>query len=350
MGLGYAEKSLSGGGIMNSNRRRILKSAGTFVGLAGIAGLYQNCGDPSLSLSNGQSASGGTTASGLTDWGSYVAAPGLNSINGQPTQEAVTGSELDIFIDFTVATHFSHSDGAAGHEQYMLSVIVGRNRTSFYPLRWRASNPSDTIFAVLVYDRDTGNLVRYHRLNESSSEVNILLMMPDSYLTTTRNISVVIHHSARGFIKRDFTMSKNLASPYATMVPIFNAAQPFAGANPLRPYIAGNGEASGGQGNLGLIHYPLIEVLTEDTVRVTLGGTTNRHPRISETHYIAGAALYDQDGHAVTLTTSVSYGETVNYSVITFARAALRERGITSLRTVVHDTYNGYLMGFLNIP
>jgi hypothetical protein len=335
---------------MNSNRRRILKSAGTFVGLAGIAGLYQNCGDPSLSLSNGQNASGGSPLAAATDWGTYTAAPGLTSINGQRTQEAVTGSELDIFIDFTVATHFSHSDQAAGHEQHMLSIIVGRNRTTFYPLRWRASNPSDTIFAVLVYDRDTGNLVRYHRLNETSSEVNILMMMPETYLTTTRNISVVIHHSARGFIKRDFTMSKNLASPYATMVPIFNAAQPFAGANPLRPYIAGNGEASGGQGNLGLIHYPLLEVLTEDTVRVTLGGTgVNRHPRISETHYIAGAALYDQDGHQVALTTSVSYGETVNFSQIAFPRAALRERGITSLRTVVHDTYNGYLMGFLNI-
>ena len=84
------------------------------------------------------------------------------------------------------------------------------------------------------------------------------------------------------------------------MVPIFNAAQPFAGANPLRPYIA-------------------------------------------------GAALYDQDGHQVALTTSVSYGETVNFSQIAFPRAALRERGITSLRSVVHDTYNGYLLGFLNI-
>jgi hypothetical protein len=109
---------------------------------------------------------------------------------------------LDIFIDFTVATHFSHSDQAAGHEQHMLSIIVGRNRTSFYPLRWRASNPSNTIFAVLVYDRDTGSLVRFHRLNETSSEVNILMMIPESYLTTTRNISVVIHHSARGFINK----------------------------------------------------------------------------------------------------------------------------------------------------
>lgn len=334
--------------VRKSRRELLIKSGLVLGGSVGLASLYQNCADPGGLVINGQNGAASTGSSSVTPLG-YAAGPGIATIDGLPVKEATTGSDLDIFVDFTVATHYNHLDFIGNHEQYLLSVIAGRNRIAPFTQKWRVNKSGDTILAVLLYDRDSGNLIRAHKFNEGSLQVSVLMMIPDSFLTLTRNVSVVLHHATKGFIKRDFTMSKNLATPYSTLVAPFNSAQPFAGADPTRPYVAGAGVASGGQGDLGLIHYPNIEVLTEETVRVTLGGTTARHPRINEDHYIAGATLYDQDGHIIALTTSVPYGDIVNYSIVTFPRQALRDRGITQLRTVVHDTFNGYLMGFLNL-
>ncbi|CAN5523802.1 hypothetical protein BH10BDE1_BH10BDE1_14840 [soil metagenome] len=335
--------------VKKSRRELLIKSGIAFGGSLGLAALYQNCADPGGLVVNGQNSSASTGPAGGASPLGYVASPGITTIDGTPVKEAVTGSDLDIFVDFTLATHYSHSDLLGTHEQYLLSVIGGRNRVTPFVQKWRTNKSAESVLAVMLYDKDSGNLIRAHHFNETSYQVSVLMMIPDSYLTLTRNVSVVVHHATRGFLKRDFTMSKNLATPYSTLVAPFNPASPFAGADPTRAYVSGLGLASGGQGDLGLIHYPLIELLAEDTVRVTLGGTTARHPRVGEDHYIAGATLYDQDGHIIALTTSVPYGDVVNYSVVTFPRIAIRDRGITQLRTVVHDTYNGYLMGFLNI-
>ena len=331
--------------MVKKSRRDLLIKSGIAVGAIGLTSLYQNCSDSNLTVA--QNASSGSVGGNALE--QYTANAGTTSIDGQPVTEAVTGSDLDIFVDFTLATHYSHTDMLGTHEQYLLSVIAGRNRVTPYAQKWRTNKSADAVLAIIVYDKSSGSIIRCHRFNPGSTQVNVLMMVPDTMLGVTRTISVVVHHATRGFLKRDFTMSKNLAAPYSTLVAPFNAAQPFAGADPTRPYIAGLGLASGGQGDLGIIHYPLIEILTEDTVRVTLGGVLNRHPRIGEDHYIAGAALYDQDGHIIALTTSVPYGDIVNFSIVNFMRAAVHERGITQLRAVVHDTFNGYLMGFLNV-
>lgn len=332
---------------MQKSRRDLLVKSGIAVGGSiGLATLYQNCGDPNMTLAKNPSSSVG--ASSLASLG-YTAGVGVSVIDGVPVQEAATGSDLDIFVDFTVATHYSHTDFLGTHEQFLLAVTAGRSRALPYQQRWRSNRSSETVLAILLYDKDTGNLIRCRRLNESSSTVATMFMIPDSFLSLTRNVSVVVHHSSRGFLKRDFTMSKNLAASYSTLVAPYNPALPFAGADLQRPFVAGAGVASGGQGDLGLIHYPQIEILAEDTVRVTLGGSTSRHPRIGEDHYIAGGAIYDQDGHELATTATVPYNDIVNFSTVTFPRAAIRDRGVTQIRATIHDTANGYLMGFLNV-
>lgn len=312
--------------MVKKSRRDLLVKSGIAVGAIGLSSLYQNCSDSNLTVA--QNASSGLIGGNALQ--PYTANAGTTSIDGQIVTEATTGSDLDIFVDFTLATHDSHADMLGSHEQHLLSVIAGRNRVTPYAQKWRTNKSADTVLAIIVYDKFSGSIIRCHRFNASSNQVDVLMMVLDAMLGQTRTISVVVHHATRGFLKRDFTMSKNLAAPYLTLVAPFNSAQPFAGANPI-------------------IHYPLIEILTEDSVRITLGGVSNRHPRIAEDHYIAGAALYDQDGHIIALTTSVPYGDIVNFSIVNFTRAAIHERGITQLRTVVHDTSNGYLMGFLNV-
>jgi hypothetical protein len=77
-------------------------------------------------------------------------------------------------------------------------------------------------------------------------------------------------------------------------------------------------------------------------------GTT--HPRINENHYVAGAGIYDQNGHPIGPVATIMYGSNYpTFSHATFRNLKLAERGTSIVRGVIFDTYNGYLMGFFKV-
>ncbi|MEQ1877626.1 MAG: hypothetical protein ABL958_13360 [Bdellovibrionia bacterium] len=324
-------------------RREALRIAGG-AGLAGAAILgFQNCGNNANF----------EQASLKSDCGFKATPPvcesGGDYLDGQQVQTAPAGDIHNMQVRIYNPQYFDQT-AVAFQNQCMMEVQVGSDPAAgqYHPIDYTNLKRVHAITDIFVIDRASCQTVLWRRFNNSDREPSTLMMLNEQLASSSSKLKVIACCSVHGFFGVNVDMATYPVTDYNTVVGTFNAALPFGGSTLKYPYVARS--ATGGQGDLGVLHAPLVTGINNMDVEAVLGGTGSPHGRLAENHYVNGGALFDQNGHPLTEISLIRYGDAGTAAtgpVVKFSNLNLSARGVTSLRISVFDTYNGYLMGFL---
>lgn len=329
-------------------RRDALKGL-SLAGAAGTIALgYQNCGGNPAVFKSGETSSGSEVCKeSLASRVPTCEASG-NILNGKPVNAATPGDEHALLVRLCAPTHFDHAAGAS-KTQHLLLIDVGSDVTvgSFHPTDYRDFKVVHSITDIFVVDTNTCRIILWKQFSMGDQTPSAFMMLDDEHVQSGKKLKVIAACSTHGFFGLDVDLGTLGMTNYAEIVAPFNQALPFGGtAQHPFPYIALS--ATGGQGDLGVLHAPLLVRLNDNEMTVILGGSTP-HDRYGDDHYIHGAALFDQNGHMLSAPVYVRYREATPGPLMTFKNLKLSERGVTHVRAVIFDTLNGYLQGFLKL-
>lgn len=249
-----------------------------------------------------------------------------------PGNFAMVAPEHQISIGYFFAD--SYANGASGVERrHLLCVDM-------------AANPSIT--DIYVFSQADNSLLFWKKLSSGEATPSSMFVIPAPLRTLAPKITVVARSSIYGYWGRDFDLASAPAN-YTTAVNPVNFNLLCAGVPLARPYVAP--AATGGQGDMGVLHRPNIVRVNDSTVRVFLGGQLNgsgKHPRFATNHYVMGGALFDQNGNLLSPSETVIYGA-ANDQQVTFNVPGLLQSGVKTLRAVMFDSLQGRFMSFLDI-
>lgn len=361
-------------------RRELLRKAGMAVGLGAISIPLQNCG-----VKNGidfKQTKNETSASNCAPVDPLI--PDVlpddrslddnrNKIGDLPVYEVTPGDEKDVQAKCFSMDHYRYSDpdSAAINDatSYILLVGAGPNPLNavapvYAKMLFSAAGSFGGASELLLY-KVGETQPRYRRILSAGDLIpETMFVLDDSTLLNSEAYIVVKYGQA--YYRRKITLAPQ---PYSDFInaKTNNPSVPFGGVSSVtRPFIAGRGLATGNQGDLGSLHAPLIRVFEKD-INVIMGGKANRHGRFAENHYIGGAALFDQNGHALGPISNIIYGSNHSstdagylashgfmglpndVSETTFKNVDLVDRGVRVVRAVMFDTAQGYIMSLQKV-
>ncbi|HEX4923277.1 MAG TPA: hypothetical protein VFV50_04295 [Bdellovibrionales bacterium] len=339
---------------MSRETKRITRRD-ALTGLAAIGGTsaimlgYQNCGSPTAF----EAQSRGTGGPCNPDGGGFNSQPpvcesGGDILGGVQVRAPNPGDIHTLRVRLFDPEYFSHQTSAL-RRQTFITVDVGANPDAggYHPTDYTNVRDIHAITDIFVIRRDTCDVIVWKRFSNGDQEPFGLMMIDPALVAARVELKVVAVCSRDGMFGINVPLGSYPVSNYAGVVGTFDPNRPFGSSTLKYPYIAAS--ATGGQGNIGPLHAPALTRVSDDVVQVILGPPAASHGRFAENHYVNGAALFDQNGHLLSQPAIVRYsdsGTTAAGPLITFNNLRLAQRGVTQMRVVVFDTYNGYLMGF----
>ncbi len=284
--------------------------------------------------------------------------PGTGSINGEPILTQTSPGEFGaVALKHNISVHF-HSmlafvnNSTAEETRSFLTVEVGPNPDIgvYYTGNANVFSDIEELTDLYIFDASTGVLLYRREFGGGENTYSTMISLDPNYVAQSRNLQIVVRSSKYGLWGRSFSLGV-APENYATRLSTYDAALNFGGSSVNLPYISRS--ATGGQGtaeNIGDIHRPSINVSGANVI-LRLGGDANgngRHPQINESHYIMGGAIFDQSGNLLSTPQTIRYADAVNHQIV-FSNVNVANRGTKTIRAVVFDTLNGYLMGWADI-
>jgi hypothetical protein len=260
------------------------------------------------------------------------------TVQGQPIYGISNPGPFAAFSNQYVMTinHFKTSSyvvGASGIEQRNLLCVD-------------TQSSNRAISDIYVFDQADNSLLFWRKVGSADPTSSAMFVVPPALQSA--KVTIVLRSQAHGYWGTDFDLSVTPVD-YATAVNALDTTKICGGVPIARPYTAP--AATGGQGNLGILHRPNIIPLSDGAVKVFLGGAldgSGRHPRFASNHYIMGGILLDQNSNLLSAPGSVIYASAANQE-ITFTGFSLSALNVKTLRAVMFDSLQGRLMGFLDI-
>jgi hypothetical protein len=334
------------------NRRTLVQSL-SLGGLAGTLLAYQNCSNVSFnSAETTQRSSGNLNPPEPLVSPEVCRRPNnLFDIPAKPPPASVNLTQLNgktLNYSLSLANHnpdakfykVSHFDNLANAEkiQYLLTVdplnVVGGS--DFLNLNF--------ISDIYVYRQDNGELLFWKRLADKDLTPSAMFVLDPALVSSQAKLVVVVQSEMQGYFGQIVDLSQ-APLDYAGAVAPFVSGADFGGSTLQRPYVSV--VATGGQGNIGILHAPHFHSIVDGEVQVTLGPKTNKHGRYAENHYVSGALLFDQNGNWLSFSEE-SYATSSNHNFV-FSGFSLQSRKVSYLRVVILDTFNGFLQGFCKV-
>jgi hypothetical protein len=228
--------------------------------------------------------------------------------------------------------------------RYLLCV-----EATLHPVESGALAAKNTLTDVYVFNQANNELLFWRKIDSGDPIAGscMFVLTPQQHQAQLK-VTIVARCSANGYYGLNYNLP---AAPpdYKTAVVAYNGAKLCGGVPVTRPYIAPS--ASGGQGDMGILHRPNIIIQSDTLVRSFLGGQLNgtcKHPRFADNHYVIGGALFDQNGNMISAPQPILYSTAANHE-IAFPVASLAASKIKVLRVVLFDSLQGRLMSFLDV-
>ncbi len=239
----------------------------------------------------------------------------------------------------------SYVVGAASLEtRYLLCV----DPVSLHPAEAGPLASKKTLTDIYVFNQANNELLFWKKISSGEPFPGAMFVVSAAQHAQGLKLTLITRCSSTGHHGVDFNLTS--APPnYSTAVNAYDGAKLCAGVPIARPYIAPS--ATGGQGDLGILHRPNIIVQSDKVVRAFLGGQadgTDKHPKFGQDHYIMGGALFDQNGNMLSTPQTILYSAAGNHEVI-FPVNGLMNSKVKVLRAVMFDSLQGRLMSFLDI-
>jgi hypothetical protein len=337
------------------NRRTLIKSLGLSALGGGILS-YQNCSKVGFSNTTSDSTNKKKEKDDCTTDLSIFECPakpptaqaGVLKLDGYDVK-SVTGSTDTMALALNPnAKHYKapYFDHVLNMQKdiHLLTIDVGLDPANGIYYSVAGNDYSDLIFLtdIFVFNQATGDLLHSRRIGSSERIGSTMIVLDEALVTAQTKLTVVSHCLSNGY----YSQVVDLAQPsldYSTAVATFVPGAAFGGSSLLRPYISV--DATGGQGNISSLHSPHFFSVSNTEVKVTLGNHASKHGAFAENHYVAGGALFDQNGNLLSLMAEQTYAQAANHELI-FNNLDLSGRGVTHMRAVVLDTLNGILQSF----
>lgn len=254
---------------------------------------------------------------------------------------AVAADEHTLILNYYIGD--SYVVGNSNQEsRYLLCV------DHIHPIESGTLPAKNTITDIYVFNQANNELLFWKKMSSGEPYPASMFVVTAQQHRSQLKITVVARCSLHGYYGVNYSLP--VAPPnYSTAVAPYDGTKFCAGVPLARPYLAPS--ASGGQGDMGVLHRPNIIVQSDTLVRGFLGGSLNgsgKHPRFADNHYVMGGALFDQNGNLISAPQTVIYSTAGNHEVV-FPVASLAATKVTLLRMVMFDTLQGRLMGFLDI-
>lgn len=173
------------------------------------------------------------------------------SINDVAIAAAPAAGDNKITLNHFRTTSFSVVNGAIENRNLLTIDLVSSDITDFY-----------------VFNQANNELLFWKKLGSSEVGSSAMMVLNASHLSL--KLTVVARHASLGYLGQNFDLAVP-ALNYAGAVGTYNAALLCGGSTILRPYTAP--EATGGQGNLGLLHRVNIQKLNNSQVKIFLAET-----------------------------------------------------------------------------
>lgn len=240
--------------------------------------------------------------------------------------------------------------GSSLETRYLLCVDIGAMPASnlWHPVEIGALNNKNTITDIYVFNQANNELLFWHKAGSSDTPNGAMFIVTPAQHAAQLKLTIVARCSQHGYWGLDYNLPGTPVN-YSTAVNALDTTKVCGGVPLIRPYIAPS--ATGGQGDLGVLHRPNIIKVSDNQVKVFLGGDINgtgRHPVFAENHYIMGGALFDQDSNLIGMPQTILYSQANNQQLI-FSGFSLAGMGVKTIRAVMFDSLQGRLMSFLNI-
>lgn len=365
------------------NRRELVKYA-TLVG-SGFASavIFQNCSNVRFTPTSGNSdfgsalgdgsAAGGGPGMGTSGGTPKVGDPG-SSINpgvcfsGSCIQKAhdfpsinVTQTQLNGETIYTqmspgpydsVKSDYQLAVGAYGLTHYDQDTRTSSNRKYLlalegaHPMNGASFMASNMVTDIFVFEVGKCGLLFWSRLGTADKKLSSLIILDQDLVDRGANLNIVLRSTQHGCWSQTFKIPAGDAIPaYSSAVVPWQSGIAFGGSSIERPY--NPMDANGGQVGLNVaLHTPTIKVISNDEVQTCLGPIGAAHDKLAESHYVTGAAIFDQNGNMLDEVKSLNYSRATAEHSLTFKNLNLSAKGVKTLRVIVFDTFNGMMMGF----
>lgn len=317
------------------SRRRLIQGT-----LAGAAYLSYN------SLASAQTAPPCTVG---FDYAAYT-------VNDIPVlTQAAPGAMAAVAAEHQIKTNYYKADsytngGTSLETRYLFCVDVGPMPTSnlYHPVDLGALNSKNTITDIYVFNRLNNQLLFWRKIGSGDLAASAMFVVSAAQHAQQLKVTVVVRCSNHGYWGLNYDLSSNPPN-YSTAVNPLDSSKVCGGVPLTRPYIAPS--ATGGQGDLTVLHRPNIIKVSDSQVRVFMGGPLDgsaKHGAFAEYHYIMGAALFDQNGNLISLPQTIIYTSANTHELI-FNGFNLTAMNVKVLRAVMFDTLQGRLMSFADV-
>ncbi len=277
-------------------------------------------------------------------------------INGQKVNTQTDFGNLGFVRDkHRITVHYftepSYVNNTANLEnRSFLTVDIGPNTDSglFYRGNTQNFNDIEELTDLFIFDAGTCQLLYRKEFGGGEKNPSAIVSLDPLHVSQQRNLNLIVRSSKYGLWGETFSLG-NTPETYNNFVAPQDANIIFRGSSTERPYIAR--AATGGQGDLGSLHRPSINIINNNTVRVHLGGDAagaGKHGAFNNTHYIMGGALFDQNGNELAPQQLISFTDAADQQV-EFTGLNLSQRGVRTLRAVMFDTFQGKLMSWVDV-
>lgn len=278
-----------------------------------------------------------------------------NKINDNPVySQANPGNLASVASEHRISVgyhreNFLNPDSGQVEAQSFLTVDVGSSSNSPHPVGNSNFNNNNTLADIYVFEKiaDNYQLIFWKRFGASDFRASSFFLLDQATVNRSSQLKIIARCTLHGYWSEDFSLGQ-APSSYSSAVPSHNSSSPFGGTDLFRPYIALG--ANGGQSGLNSTqHSPAINVVDNNTVEVYMGSSGARHPALDNSNYIAGAYLFDQNGHQLAPQQVLNINRANGSHVFRFTGLNLSGRGVKILRSVCQDTFNGHFMGFKQV-
>lgn len=349
------------------NRRKLLQAL-SLGGVGSVLLTYQNCSNVGFGAADSASKGLDYNPSTPTDPDDPTiptptppACMRPLNIYDLPARVPVTNSALTMFngnavtaaagdhdtnAKFYSVPYYDHATNTQSVQHLLTIDVANPANGNIHPIASSNFTNLNLISDVYVYRKDTGALIYWKRFGANDQIPSAMMMLDAALVSAGVKLLVVAHCLQHGYFMQTVDLAQAPLA-YSTAVSAFVEGIAFGGSDIHRPYVSI--DATGGQNDIGSAHSPHFHTVTNTQVQVTLGPKNARHGRGGPDHYIAGGVLLDQNSNILSMFAEQTYAEALNHN-LTFSNLDLSGRGVSRLRAVLFDTYNGILQGFFKLP
>lgn len=269
-------------------------------------------------------------------------------LNGEPiATQANPGVYASVKADYQLninnysLMHYDQDTKTATNQKYLLTI------DGSHPMNGASFGASNMVTDIFVFEVGKCALLYWTRLGTSDKKLSTTIILDQVLVNQGANLNVVLRSTKHGVWSQSYKLSAATAMPYSGAVAAWQSGVPFGGSSLERPY--NPQDANGGQVGLNVaLHTPTIKVISNDEVQACLGPLGAAHDRLAESHYVTGAALFDQNGNILDDVKCLNYARANADHSFTFKNLNLSGKGVKTLRVIVFDTFNGMMVGFKN--